>query len=94
VQIGPLVISLLSMFSNYSSTVGDGEGGPKLLYILEEEYWEDEDGDGDTSAASKKGAVTMGVIVVKQITSASNAGVHISGMQSHALHCRSATVHK
>ncbi len=52
---------------------GDGGGGTKLLFIIEEEYCEDEDGDGETRAASKKGAAATGGLVVKQITSASNA---------------------
>jgi hypothetical protein len=58
-------ISLLSMFSNYSSTAGDGGGGTKLLLIMEEEYCKDVDGDGETHAASKKGAATTGGLVVK-----------------------------
>jgi hypothetical protein len=39
-------IGLLSMSSNYSNTAGDGGGGTKLLFIMEEEYCKDEDGDG------------------------------------------------
>jgi hypothetical protein len=58
-------ISLLSMFSNYSSMTGNGGGGTKLLFIMEEEYHEDEDGDEVSHATSKKGAATMGGLVMK-----------------------------
>jgi hypothetical protein len=58
-------ISILSMFSNYSSTAKDGGGGTELLFIMEEEYCKDEDGDGETRAAPKKGAATMGGLAMK-----------------------------
>jgi hypothetical protein len=60
------------MFSNHSSAVGDGGDETKLLFTMEEEYCKDEDGDGETHAASKKGAATMGGLVRKQIILASN----------------------
>jgi hypothetical protein len=66
-------ISLPSMFSNYSNMAGDGGGGTELLIIMEEEYREDEDGDGETHAASKMGAARVGESVVKRITLASDA---------------------
>jgi hypothetical protein len=58
-------ICLLSMFSNYLSMAGDGGGGSKLLFIMETECCEDKDGDGETRAASKKGAATTGGLVLK-----------------------------
>jgi hypothetical protein len=60
------------MFSNYLSTVGDGGGETELLFIMNEEYCKDEDGDGETCAASKKGAATIGGLIMKQITLASD----------------------
>ncbi len=53
-------ISLLIMFSNYSSTARDGGGGTKLLLIIEEKYCNDVDGDGETRATSKKGMQQQG----------------------------------
>ncbi len=45
------------------------------MFIMEEEYCKDEDGVRETRAASKKGAATMGGLVVKQSTLASNAAM-------------------
>ncbi len=54
-------ISLLSLFSNYSSTAGDGGGGTKLLYIMEEEFCKDEDGWGDTCCIQERGCNRGGI---------------------------------